>query len=143
MNVSFAKFGFGTTVKLDEIHVIGFQALKTAVDASEQRLWTPIRITPTALVSTFRQKITVFASFPYGFTDELFTGGVAFGSVDHINTRIDGFIKQFFSGGQGGVLIADLRAAKTENANIQICFAQPAIFHVSSSKKNWTRFNRS
>ena len=110
---SLAKFGFRTAVELDEIQMICFQAFETALDASEQRLGTPIGITPAAFVAAFCQEIKFVAPFPHCLADQLFAGRVTVGGVDNVNTGVDGFVQQLLDGPKGDMLIADLPTAET------------------------------
>src|SRR4249920_1432206 len=109
--------------------MICFQAFETALDASEQRLGTPIRITPATFVAAFRQEIKVVASFSHCLADQLFAGSVTVGGVDNVNPGGDGFSQQFLDGPNGDMFITDLPTPETENTDVHPCFAQLAIFH--------------
>ena len=137
-DVALAQLGERAAVELDEVEVVGAQALAAALDAGQQRLRPPVGAAPAAGVTALGEQMDVAAAPADGLADQLLAVLVALGRVDDVEAGVERAAEQALHRADAGPLVADLRAAEAEHAGHDVGPAEPATLHRSATSTSPT-----
>src|SRR5439155_9783710 len=93
-HVTLAQLGQRAAVELDEIDVIGGQALEAALDAGEQRGRAPVGAARAAAVTALGEQVVLAPAIADGAADQDLAVLVALRRVDHVEAGVEGAAQQ-------------------------------------------------
>src|SRR6185436_205711 len=114
-------------VELDEVDVVGRQALEAPLDARQQRSTPPVRARPAAGVAALGEQIELAAPRADRLADQDLAVVVALGRVDHVEPGVERTTEEPADGPAAHALIADLGATEAQHARHHVGLAEPAL----------------
>src|SRR5438309_1501153 len=130
-DVALAQLFARAAVELDQVEVIGGQALDAPLDAGEERLGPPVSPAPAAAMAALGEEVELAAPRGDGAADELLAVLVALGGVDDVEPGVEGAAQEAADSPAAHALVADLRAPEAQDAHHHVGAAEPASLHVS------------
>src|SRR5262249_17353875 len=122
------KLGQRAAVELDQVEMIGAEALQTALDALEERLRPPVGA-PAVAVAALGEEVEITPTAAHRLPDQDLAVVVALGGVDDGQAGIERAGKEASHGSARCVLITNLGAAETENAHDHVGVAESSPLH--------------
>jgi len=116
-------------MELHQVHPVGPQPSEAAVNAQAQSLRVPVRAGQARSVAALGEQVEVFAPVPHGLADQLLAARVALRRVDDVQPGIQRTPQQPLDRRERGILVADLRAAEAQRADLQPRPPQLSSFH--------------
>jgi hypothetical protein len=130
-DVALAELVPRAAVELDQVEVVGGEALEAPLDAGQERGGAPVPPAPAAAVAALGEEVELAAPRANGTADELFAVLVALGGVDHVEPGVERAVQEPGDSAPAHALVADLRASESENARHHVGATEPASLHVS------------
>src|SRR5262249_11547660 len=127
-DVAPAKLGQRAAVELDQVEMIGAEALQTALDALEERLRPPVGA-PAGAVAALSEEVDSTPTAAHRLPDQDLAVVVALGGVDDVQAGIERAAQEARHRGARRVLIADLGAAEAEHAHDHVGVAESSPLH--------------
>lgn len=120
----------GAGMDLEEVEVVGLEALEGAVDLAFEHVGVPVgEIEGFAIVAALGEEEEVVAAVGEGVADEFLGAGIALGGVDDVAAGVEGLVEDEGGGLLVGFLVADFSAAEADGGDIHAGAAEGAFFH--------------
>ena len=130
-DVALLKLGERAAMELDQVDVIGSEALQAPLDALPQRRRPPLAAPPALAVPALGEEVVVGPARADRASDQLLTVLVAFRRVDHVEPGVERRAQQALDGPPASALVADLRAPEAEHAHVHVRLAEPPALHAN------------
>src|SRR4051812_25987394 len=113
---------------MDDVHLLRLEPLQTALDAFQDRIARPVRrALHSSRMPAFREQEIIFSPISNRATDQFFAPVITLRRVDDVESGVERALQQLLDRLDRCFFESNFRAAKPEDADLHVCFAETTL----------------